>query len=74
MIQEPLYQAQVPSSDLLQRWIQKQADLIAAERRVEQDESRLLLSICPPKQLERNGLAILGLGCLSISVGLGGKM
>jgi DNA polymerase alpha-associated DNA helicase A len=74
MSQEPLYQAQVPSADLLQRWIQKQADLLIAERKVEQDESRLLLSKCPPKQLERNGLAILGLGCLSISVGLGGKM
>lgn len=62
-----------PSNELLQRWMQKHADLLAQERRVEQEEARLLLSKCPPKQLERNGLAILGLGILSVSVGLGGK-
>ncbi|PWN35983.1 P-loop containing nucleoside triphosphate hydrolase protein [Meira miltonrushii] len=62
-----------PSQNLLQIWIQKHADLLANERKVEQDEARLLLSNCPPKQLERHGLAILGLGVLSISVGLGGK-
>lgn len=62
-----------PSQNLLQLWIQKHADLLASERKVEQDEARLLLSNCPPKQLERHGLAILGLGVLSLSVGLGGK-
>lgn len=73
MMEEALHQAQVPSTELLQRWIQKQADLIIAERKVEQEESRLLLSKCPPRQLERHGLAILGLGVQSISIGLGGK-
>ncbi|UZJ52104.1 hypothetical protein CBS101457_001424 [Exobasidium rhododendri] len=69
-----LCQAQKPSSALLQKWLQKQADLLIAERKEEQEETRLLLSKCPPKQLERNGVAVLGLGVLSIAVGLGGKI
>ena len=74
MVHERLYQADAPSPDLLQRWIQRQADLLLAERKEEQQETRLLLSKCPPKQLERNGVALLGLGIQSVSVGLGGKV
>jgi DNA polymerase alpha-associated DNA helicase A len=62
-----------PSSELLSRWLQRHADLLIEERNVEKDEARMLLSKCSPKQLERNGLAILGLGVLNVSVGLGGK-
>lgn len=62
-----------PSVDLLQRWLQKHADLLIEERKVEKEEARLLLSKCSPKQLERNGLAILGLGVLTVAAGLGGK-
>lgn len=62
-----------PSQDLLQRWIQKHADLLGEERAIEQEEAKLLLSKCSPRLLERNGLAILGLGVNSVAVGLGGK-
>lgn len=69
-----LHQPEPPSEEVLTRWLQKHVDLLAAERKEEQDQSRLLLSKCSPKQLERNGLAVLGLGALNVSIGLGGKM
>lgn len=74
MSPDALYDAQKPSSELLRCWVQKHTDLLIQERKVEQEESKLLLSKCPPKQLERNGVALLGLGVVSHNVGLGGKM
>lgn len=74
MVSPSLYIPEAPSNELIEKWLQRHADLLVAERQIEQEESRLLLSKCPPKQLERNGLAILGLGVLNVAVGLGGKM
>jgi len=47
--------------------------LLEVEHKVEVDESHLLLSKCPPRQLEKAGLALLGLGISEIKTGLGGQ-
>ncbi|KAK1222273.1 hypothetical protein PQX77_014906 [Marasmius sp. AFHP31] len=62
------------SSSELSAFISRQRHLLALERAADLDRSRLLLTKCPPKQLERNGLALLGLTVSNVEVGLGGKV
>ncbi|KAJ8091832.1 hypothetical protein PM082_021068 [Marasmius tenuissimus] len=62
------------SSSELSAFISRQRHLLALERAADLDRSRLLLTKCPPKQLERNGLALLGLTVSGVEVGLGGKV
>lgn len=63
-----------PSQELLLRWFQTQARLLADERREEQTQSKLLLSKTAPKILEKHGLALLSLGVASIRIGVGAKL
>ncbi len=63
-----------PSQELLLRWFQTQARLLADERREEQAQSKLLLSKTAPKILEKHGLALLSLGVASIRIGVGAKL
>ncbi|KAI5889355.1 P-loop containing nucleoside triphosphate hydrolase protein [Schizophyllum commune H4-8] len=57
----------------LSRFIERQRQLLSAERQAEIERSSLLLSNCGPKLLEHKGLALLNLGVASINIGLGGK-
>ena len=61
------------TADQLTAFIKRQRDLLVQEREAEIEQSALLLTNCGPKLLEQKGLAILGLGIASISIGLGGK-
>ena len=61
------------TADQLATFINRQRDLLARERDAEIEKSALLLTNCGPKLLEQKGLAILGLGVVSINIGLGGK-
>ncbi|KAJ9477614.1 DNA polymerase alpha-associated DNA helicase A [Pseudozyma hubeiensis] len=63
-----------PSQELLLRWFQAQARLLAEERKEEQAQSKLLLSKTAPKILEKHGLALLGLSVASIRIGVGAKL
>ena len=54
-------------------FINRQRGLLNRERDAEIEQSAPLLTNCEPKLLEQKGLAILGLGVVSIGVGLGGK-
>lgn len=54
-------------------FINRQRVLLNRERDAEIEQSALLLTNCGPKLLEQKGLAILGLGVVSVNVGLGGK-
>lgn len=63
-----------PDQALLLRWFQRQALLLAEERKEEQAQSKLLLSKTAPKILEKHGLALLGLGVASIRIGVGAKL
>ena len=54
-------------------FLDRQRTLLQAERQAEVEQSSLLLSSCPPKLLEKKGLALLGLGVVSVGLGLGGK-
>ncbi|KAN0060658.1 hypothetical protein ACQY0O_007316 [Thecaphora frezii] len=71
---QPLRTPVPPSQELLKQWLQRQLDLLQAERAQEQHQSRLLLSKTPPKLLEQNGLALLALGVVGIRIGLGAKL
>ncbi|KAK0205341.1 AAA domain-containing protein [Desarmillaria ectypa] len=57
----------------LAAFIERQRLLLAQERSAEIQRSSLLLSNCGPKLLEQKGLALAGLGVVTINVGLGGK-
>ncbi|KAL1701331.1 P-loop containing nucleoside triphosphate hydrolase protein [Schizophyllum commune] len=57
----------------LSKFIERQRQLLSAERQAEIERSSLLLSNCGPKLLEQKGLALLNLGVASINIGLGGK-
>lgn len=61
------------TTDQLAVFIQRQRDLLTRERDAEIEQSALLLTNCGPKLLEQKGLAILGLGVVSLTTGLGGK-
>lgn len=61
------------TTDQLAAFINRQRDLLNRERNAEIEQSALLLTNCGPKLLEQKGLAILGLGVVSINIGLGGK-
>lgn len=63
-----------PSSEQVRAWLRRQRLLLARERQEEHEQSALLLSRCPPRLLERNGLALLGLGVASVSIGQGAKL
>lgn len=54
-------------------FLDRQRTLLQAERQAEVEQSSLLLSSCPPKLLEKKGLALLGLGVVNVGLGLGGK-
>ncbi|SRR5258706_7823910 len=54
-------------------FLDRQRTLLQAERQAEVEQTSLLLSSCPPKLLEKKGLALLGLGVVSVGLGLGGK-
>ncbi|KAF9256839.1 P-loop containing nucleoside triphosphate hydrolase protein [Marasmius fiardii PR-910] len=62
------------STEVLTAFISRQRHLLALERAADLSRSRLLLTNCPPKQLEKNGLALLALTVVSVEVGLGGKV
>ncbi|PWN48335.1 P-loop containing nucleoside triphosphate hydrolase protein [Violaceomyces palustris] len=70
----PLTTPERPSKQVVKRWIQTHLDLLLKERKEEQDQTRLLLSKCPAKLLEREGLAILGLEVKGLRIGLGDKV
>ncbi|KAL1673945.1 P-loop containing nucleoside triphosphate hydrolase protein [Schizophyllum commune] len=57
----------------LSKFIERQRQLLSAERQAEIERSSLLLSNCGPKLLEQKGLALLNLCVASINIGLGGK-
>ena len=61
------------TTDQLAAFINRHRGLLARERDAEIEQSALLLTACGPKLLEQKGLAILGLGIVSINIGLGGK-
>jgi DNA polymerase alpha-associated DNA helicase A len=61
------------ATDQFGAFLHKQRDLLNRERNAEIEQSALLLTNCGPKLLEQKGLAILGLGVVSINTGLGGK-
>ena len=61
------------TTDQLAAFIKRQRGLLVRERDAEIEQSALLLTACGPKLLEQKGLAILGLGIVSINIGLGGK-
>jgi DNA polymerase alpha-associated DNA helicase A len=61
------------TTDQLSAFINRQRDLLNLERNAEIQQSALLLTNCGPKLLEQKGLAILGLGVITITTGLGGK-
>lgn len=61
------------SEQQLRDFLESQTRLLKQERDAEIERTSLLLSSCPPKLLERKGLALGGLGIASIGVGLGGK-
>ncbi|ESK98017.1 dna helicase [Moniliophthora roreri MCA 2997] len=61
-----------PSSSLT-AFIARQRELLASERLADLNRSKLLLTNCPPRVLEQKGLALLGLGIVNVSIGLGGK-
>lgn len=63
-----------PSANEVRAWLARQRELIARERAEEREQSALLLSRCPPRLLERNGLALLALGAASVRVGQGAKL
>lgn len=54
-------------------FVARQRVLLAQERNAEIERSSLLLSNCGPKLLEQKGLALNGLGVVSMNIGLGGK-
>lgn len=62
-----------PDRALQTAWLQRHIDLLAAEREEEHAQSRLLLSRSAPKLLEREGLALLGLGVVGVRIGLGAQ-
>lgn len=62
-----------PSSEELEAFIDRHAELLLAERSAEEEQTHLLNSKCSPRLLEQRGLAIGSLGVSSISIGLGGK-
>lgn len=61
------------SLDDVTRFIARQKALLTNEREEEVKRTSLLLSKCSQKTLEQNGLALGGLGVVSMNVGLGGK-
>ncbi|KAI9064437.1 P-loop containing nucleoside triphosphate hydrolase protein [Trametes sanguinea] len=61
------------SDDQLRAFIERHRQLLQKEREAEIERTSLLLSNCPPKQLEQKGLALCNLGISSVGIGLGGK-
>lgn len=61
------------TTNQLVTFIKRHRELLGRERNAEIEQSALLLTNCGPKLLEQKGLAILGLGVVSIKTGLGGK-
>jgi hypothetical protein len=73
----PRYNAATPmatasDADLI-RFIARQRQLLTREREAEIERTSLLLSNCSHKLLEQKGLALGGLGVVSVEIGLGGK-
>ena len=62
-----------PSADALKAFLDRHEYLLGLERAEEEEQTRLLNTNCPPKLLEQRGLALGGLGVVSIATGLGGK-
>lgn len=60
-------------ADYFRAWIQQHLDLITAEREAEVNETALLFSRSSHQLLAANGLAVLSLVPVNVSVGLGGK-
>ncbi|KAJ7074075.1 AAA domain-containing protein [Mycena amicta] len=61
------------SESRLAAFFARQRVLLAQERAAEVERSSLLLTNCSPKLLEQKGLAVLGVGVVNVSIGLGGK-
>lgn len=69
----PLLQPIAPSDDDIKAFLDAHTELLQLERDAEEEQTRLLNSKCSPKELERKGLSLGGLGVSAINVGLGGK-
>lgn len=63
-----------PDARQVQAWHTRLRELLDAERQEEREQSALLLSQTPPRLLERNGLALLGLYASAVRVGQGAKL
>lgn len=61
------------TDDDIAAFIARQRKLLDEERNADVERSSWILSSCGPKLLETKGLALLGLGVASVSIGLGGK-
>ncbi|GAB5588111.1 hypothetical protein Unana1_03011 [Umbelopsis nana] len=57
----------------MNEFIDSQIHLIANERKLEVEETARLLSACSPAQLQKRGVALVGLRITSMRTGLGGK-
>lgn len=62
-----------PSREELEAFVHRHEALLQLERGEEEEQTRLLNSNCSPRELERKGLSLGGLGVSAINVGLGGK-
>lgn len=62
-----------PSDGDIKAFLDAHTELLQLERDAEEEQTRLLNSNCSPKELERKGLSLGGLGVSAINVGLGGK-
>ena len=61
------------AAEAVRIFVDRQLELLAAERAAEVEQTKMLLSNVPFSQLERAGLALGALGVAQVSVGLGGK-
>jgi DNA polymerase alpha-associated DNA helicase A len=54
-------------------FVDRHLSLLSEERDAEVEKTSLVSSKCSPKLLEQKGLALNGLGIVSIGIGLGNK-
>lgn len=57
----------------LKAFFEKQKAQLESERKADVERASLLVSACSPKLLESKGLAVIGLGVVGVTIGLGGK-
>jgi DNA polymerase alpha-associated DNA helicase A len=57
----------------MEKFIAHQIDLVEAERKIDVEDTQKLLSAYAPIQLQRRGVALVGLKVTGMRTGLGGK-